>query len=51
MPGLTVFACLLFVVVFTGILIWTFRKGSKKLYDQCGHIPLEDDFKNERKAK
>ncbi|MBP7844888.1 MAG: cbb3-type cytochrome c oxidase subunit 3 [Proteobacteria bacterium] len=46
MPGLTVFACVLFVVVFSGMLIWTFRKGSKSYYEKCGKIPLEDDLNN-----
>ena len=45
MPGLTAFACVLFVVVFAGMLIWTFRKGSKEFYDKCGNIPLEDELK------
>ncbi|NCN26531.1 cbb3-type cytochrome c oxidase subunit 3 [bacterium] len=42
MPWLTSLACVLFVVVFVGMLLWTFRKGSTKLYEECGHIPLED---------
>jgi len=42
MPWLTAMACLLFVGVFLGILIWTFRRGSKKVYEECGQIPLNE---------
>ena len=49
MINLTVFACVLFVVVFSGILYWTFRKGSKAFYDKIGNIPLEEDLQQKGK--
>jgi cbb3-type cytochrome oxidase subunit 3 len=49
MINLTVFACVLFVVVFSGILFWTFRKGSKAFYDKIGNIPLEDNQKRKER--
>jgi cbb3-type cytochrome oxidase subunit 3 len=51
MTWLTSFACVLFVMVFVGILLWTFRRGSQKFYDECGRIPFEDNLDFGRKSK
>lgn len=37
-----------FFVVFLVIIAWTFRSGSKKIYDRYAEIPLEEGS-NEQK--
>jgi cytochrome c oxidase cbb3-type subunit 4 len=32
-----------FFLFFLGVLIWTFRPGSRKRYDAAGRIPLKED--------
>lgn len=34
---------LFFFIFFCGVLIWTFRPGSKKHYEKQANIPLEND--------
>lgn len=31
----------IFLIVFTSVLIWIFRKGSKEQYDALAQMPLE----------
>ena len=44
------FGLLLFVGIFSGIVLWTFRKGSNAKYDEASRLPLEqeDDIVTER---
>lgn len=35
----------LFLAVFSAILVWTFRIGSKRHYEAMGNLVLEDDPK------
>ena len=37
---------LLMVLIFIGIIIWAFRPGSKKIYDDVARIPLKKDPKD-----
>jgi hypothetical protein len=39
---LIVFGFLLFVVVFFGVLVWTFLIQKSKFYENLSHIPLVD---------
>ncbi|MCI5065734.1 cbb3-type cytochrome c oxidase subunit 3 [bacterium] len=39
----TAFFCLLFA----GIILWTWRPGSKKQYENAARIPLESDSEND----
>jgi cytochrome c oxidase cbb3-type subunit 4 len=34
---------ILFVTIFLGTLVWIFRPGSKRFYDERARLPLEDD--------
>ncbi len=34
---------MIFVLVFTFVLLWVFRKGSKSQYDTISQLPLEAD--------
>lgn len=34
---------LLFIILFMGVLIYTFWPGNKKRFEEARHIPLEDD--------
>lgn len=34
---------LLFIILFAGVLIYTFWPGNKKRFERARHIPLEDD--------
>jgi hypothetical protein len=40
---LNVFALVLFLVLFFGILIWTARKANTPLYDYMKSLPLENE--------
>lgn len=34
---------LLFIVLFAGVLVYTFWPGNRKRFERARHIPLEDD--------
>jgi cytochrome c oxidase cbb3-type subunit 4 len=34
---------LLFIILFAGVLIYTFWPGNRKRFEHARHIPLEDD--------
>lgn len=34
---------LLFIILFAGVLLYTFWPGNKKRFEHARHIPLEDD--------
>ena len=34
---------IIFFLFFCGLLIWLFRPGSKKHYEDAGKIPLQED--------
>jgi len=38
---LTLVGFLIFLVVFTGVLFWAFRPGSKIMYSKLEKLPLE----------
>ena len=42
---LTCVALVLFFTVFTGMLVWVFRKSSKELYAGIAALPLNEDKK------
>jgi cbb3-type cytochrome oxidase subunit 3 len=33
----------LFLMVFAGVVLWVFRKGSKETYQQIQNLPFEDE--------
>ena len=35
-------AMLLFLVSFVGIVVWTFRRGSREHYDEMAKLPLDE---------
>ena len=39
---LTVLAFMIFLIFFVFVVIWTFRKGSKKYYENAGSLPLSE---------
>ncbi len=43
------FGAVLVAVFFIGVLIFIFRPGSKKTYEELARVPLEDDDIGERK--
>lgn len=45
MPGLTIAAFIIFLVFFISVVFWTFRKGTKELYEDVSEIPLSDGSK------
>lgn len=38
---------LFFFAFFIGLMVWLFRPGAKREYDDAGQIPLKEDDKNE----
>lgn len=36
----------IFLVLFTGVLIWVFRPGAKEHFKKFGDIPLKDEDKD-----
>jgi cbb3-type cytochrome oxidase subunit 3 len=42
LPFLSCVGLMLFLLVFTGSVIWVFRRGSKEIYAQAQNIPLQD---------
>ena len=40
---LTVVGFFLFLSVFIGMIIWVFKKDSKKHFDNCSRIPFEGE--------
>ncbi len=42
MDILPTIALLLFVTVFVGVVIWSFRKGSSKVYENVSSSALDD---------
>ena len=49
MTGLTCVGLVLFLIVFIGASIWTFRKGSDEIYRRAGDLPFREggDLSNE----
>lgn len=43
------FATVLFGLFFLGVLIFIFRPGSRKTYEELSRLPLEDEDIGERK--
>jgi cbb3-type cytochrome oxidase subunit 3 len=39
--SLTVFAFLIFLTFFVAMLVWVFRKDSKKFYESMGDLPFD----------
>lgn len=39
---LTVLAFIIFLAFFIFVVVWTFRKGSKRFYDDAGNIPFQE---------
>lgn len=37
------FAFILFMTLFGGILVWIFRRGSKKHYEKMSEMPLKEE--------
>jgi predicted Na+-dependent transporter len=44
---LTVVAFVIFLSFFTFVVIWTFRKNSKKHYEEIGSIVFDEGMRNE----
>jgi cbb3-type cytochrome oxidase subunit 3 len=34
---------ILFLTVFVGMFLWTFRKGSKKYYEEIQQLPISEE--------
>jgi cbb3-type cytochrome oxidase subunit 3 len=47
MPGLTVAAFVIFLIFFIAVVVWTFRNGTKQLYEGVSELPLKDGVRNE----
>ncbi len=47
---LPVVSMLSFLAVFLGILFWSFRRGSGKIYQQAGLLPLEGQDEAQREG-
>ena len=45
MPGLTIAAFIIFLLFFIFVVFWTFRKGTKELYEDVSEMPLSDGSK------
>lgn len=41
---LTLFALILFVACFAGVLLWINRQDTKELYEYMEHLPLEEEI-------
>ncbi len=39
--GLTMIALVIFALFFVGMVVWTFRSGSNKVYEHAESLPLE----------
>ncbi len=39
--GLTVAALVIFALIFTAMVFWTYRKDSTKIYQHAENLPLE----------
>lgn len=39
---LTVLAFVIFLAFFVFVVVWTFRKGSKKYYENAGCLPFQE---------
>lgn len=42
-PDLGLIGLLFFFLFFCGVLVWVFRPGSKKKYEQNANIPLDEN--------
>lgn len=40
---LTVLAFIIFLIFFISVFVWTFRKNSKKFYQDVGNIPFDEE--------
>lgn len=40
---LTIFGLAVFVIFFTGVVIWVFRKSQKGYFDSMAQLPLSKD--------
>ncbi len=36
-------ALILFLLLFVALLIWTFRRGSKEIYDNAQQLPMDGE--------
>ena len=43
MPWLTCVGLILFLAVFTGAVLWVFRKESTRVYARLEQLPLQED--------
>lgn len=43
MKSLPLIGLILFLVLFVGILIWVYRRGSDQFYKKMGELPLKKD--------
>lgn len=41
-PELAIAAFFIFLLVFCGVIYWTFRKGTTKVYSDAGNLPFEE---------
>jgi cbb3-type cytochrome oxidase subunit 3 len=41
--SLTAFGLIIFVVFFTGVVLWVFRKSQKNYFDSMAQLPLSKD--------
>lgn len=48
LPWLMVGALIFFIVFFTGVVIWVYRKNSNALYKEIEQLPLEGEQRHER---
>ena len=43
MPYLSVFGMMLFLAVFTGMLLWVFQPWRRPVYEHISQLPLRED--------
>ena len=43
MKSLPLIGLFLFLILFAGVLLWVYRKGSDQYYKEMGELPLEQD--------
>lgn len=41
-PALSIAGFFIFLLVFAGVIFWTFRKGSKEIYKDIESAPLDE---------
>ena len=45
--NLTVAGMLIFLLVFIGVILWVWRKGSTEVYEAASQLPLKKEDKSE----